>query len=922
MGEAERLAAGRRSTASGPDYGTQVAVDAKGNVYLAGFTQSPDFQTTPGAAFPAPSQSPGGGGSNQVFVQKLSPGGVNPIYSTYLGLGVFNSNHPLGMRVDASGNVYLAAMIFNNPLPVTGTPIDPNGIIGVYKVAPGGDHLIYATQVQPGFDYTMPVALAIDSSGYAYVASGDSTLSLSKIDPTGMSQLFSYQTVFSKYPEGIADIAVGPDESIYIAGTTAQGGLATTPGAMTTMPTSAAAAGPHGFLMRIKADGSGPIYSTYIAGTQEDGIYALTVDASGAAYVGGYTFSLNANVNGQTVLMPGIQGTLLGIPAVPLDISTAFVMKVDPAGDAAGFSALLPGVSVSALALDSVGNLYAAGVFNPGGGSTNNTSDYLNTAGVNIEKIDPSGSILVYYSAIPTINDPPPYVSAPVVGLAVDSNGEAYLAGSSASLKIPEPHDIASASSHAYVLGVNAAPDQCDLQVTVQSIPPTYVPGSNLTAVFNIQNNGPSTAQDVVFSIPAKNLQNAILTSCQATGSGICSLASQNPTSVFIQAPRVEFDSLAPGASVTVTVTFSTYVAPDNMVATAVVSTSTSDVNQNNNTATAISLDNGVPITVRSSLSNSGSNPNLQCAISGSAVVAPAGLCSGAYVAANTQFQITWPSPQATNIGGYPAIFQQWSDGSTDNPRTFTATGPMNLDAVFELLIPPFLSSAGVTSAASYASNGVSPGEIIALFGFNLGASSSGQVQNGAFTTQSGSTTVMFDGTAAPIIYVSGMQSSVVVPYEVAGKNSTTITIETAGGSATAGVPVVPAVPALFTANSSGTGQASALNQDGTVNSFSNPASAGQVIVLYGTGEGLVQPVPADGTITTLPEPVPALPITVDIGGQPAQIIYAAEAPSLVSGVIQINAVIPNGISSNAGVPVTWKAGTYSSQPGVTIAVQ
>jgi uncharacterized protein (TIGR03437 family) len=246
----------------------------------------------------------------------------------------------------------------------------------------------------------------------------------------------------------------------------------------------------------------------------------------------------------------------------------------------------------------------------------------------------------------------------------------------------------------------------------------------------------------------------------------------------------------------------------------------------------------------------------------------------------------------------------------------------MTLNAVFELLVPPVLPAAGVTSAASYASNGVSPGEIVALFGLQLGVAASGQVQNGAFTTQSGSTRVLFDGTPAPILYVSEKQSSVVVPYEVAGKSSTTITIETDGGSATVSVPVVPAVPGLFTANASGTGQAAALNQDGTINSPSNPASAGQVIVLYGTGEGLVQPVPVDGTTTAPPEPVPALPITLDIGGQAAQLIYAAEAPSLVSGVIQINAVIPNGVSSNAGVPVTWKAGTYSSQPGVTIAVK
>jgi uncharacterized protein (TIGR03437 family) len=169
---------------------------------------------------------------------------------------------------------------------------------------------------------------------------------------------------------------------------------------------------------------------------------------------------------------------------------------------------------------------------------------------------------------------------------------------------------------------------------------------------------------------------------------------------------------------------------------------------------------------------------------------------------------------------------------------------------------------------------------------------------------------------------MSAAQASVVVPYEVAGKTSTTITVRSAGGSNSVQVPVVPAVPALFTANESGTGQAAALNQDGTVNSPANPANRGDVIVLYGTGEGLVQPLPADGTISSVPTPVPVLPITVIIGGQPAHVDYAAEAPSLTAGVIQINATIPAGIGNNQQVPVSWSAGTYSSQPGTTIAVK
>jgi uncharacterized protein (TIGR03437 family) len=58
------------------------------------------------------------------------------------------------------------------------------------------------------------------------------------------------------------------------------------------------------------------------------------------------------------------------------------------------------------------------------------------------------------------------------------------------------------------------------------------------------------------------------------------------------------------------------------------------------------------------------------------------------------------------------------------------------------------------------------------------------------------------------------------------------------------------------------------------------------------------------------------------IGGQPAQVNYAAEAPGLISGVIQINAVIPSTVAPGDHVPVVWYAGSYSSQVGVTIAVK
>jgi uncharacterized protein (TIGR03437 family) len=209
----------------------------------------------------------------------------------------------------------------------------------------------------------------------------------------------------------------------------------------------------------------------------------------------------------------------------------------------------------------------------------------------------------------------------------------------------------------------------------------------------------------------------------------------------------------------------------------------------------------------------------------------------------------------------------------------------------------------------------------VTLFGVNFGPGGSAAVQNGKFPSVINGTSVMFDGYSAPLVFANNTQVNAIVPYEIAGQASTTITVQGGGKSGTATVPVVQAVPALFTSNGSGIDQAAALNQDFTVNSPSSPANPGDVIVLYGTGAGLVNSSPADGTISGSSAATPNLPITVTIGGTPAQILYGADAPGLVSGVIQINAVIPKGIGYSHHVPVKWSAGSFTSPDGVTIAV-
>jgi uncharacterized protein (TIGR03437 family) len=104
-------------------------------------------------------------------------------------------------------------------------------------------------------------------------------------------------------------------------------------------------------------------------------------------------------------------------------------------------------------------------------------------------------------------------------------------------------------------------------------------------------------------------------------------------------------------------------------------------------------------------------------------------------------------------------------------------------------------------------------------------------------------TRVLFDGVAAPLIYVSQNQISAVAPYSLAGKSTAELQVEYKGKLTKQVVlPVVGTAPGLFTLDSSGRGQGAILNQDYSVNGASNPATGGDIVILYGTGEGQTSP--------------------------------------------------------------------------------
>jgi uncharacterized protein (TIGR03437 family) len=243
---------------------------------------------------------------------------------------------------------------------------------------------------------------------------------------------------------------------------------------------------------------------------------------------------------------------------------------------------------------------------------------------------------------------------------------------------------------------------------------------------------------------------------------------------------------------------------------------------------------------------------------------------------------------------------------------TVTTPGPVQ---------PMLLGS--VASAASEIPAAVSPGEIIAIHGQNLGPAVPAGPSvdaSGRFSTTVAGVRVLIGGVAAPILYASQYEINTVVPYEVAGQSALSFQVQNSSGFTQPwDVPSAASAPGIFTADGTGVGAGAILNQDNTLNTPSNPAAAGTVIQIFATGEGLTNPPGATGSVAQ-GQHQPVLPVVVTIGGIQAQAVYAGSAPLEIEGLFQVNPIVPAGIAASDAVPVVLTVGPAQSQTA-TIAV-
>ncbi len=272
------------------------------------------------------------------------------------------------------------------------------------------------------------------------------------------------------------------------------------------------------------------------------------------------------------------------------------------------------------------------------------------------------------------------------------------------------------------------------------------------------------------------------------------------------------------------------------------------------------------------------------------------------------------PSMVQTDPNGQASA--QIALGNTVGPATITATaGTASATFSFSVTGSPGPVVNAVVNGASFVGGGIVPGEIATVFGTNLTSNTGINLASSlplpaVFLNVS----VIVNDPPVPLFAVDNVngqqQVNFQVPWGVAGHANASVAISNNGVTGTAiNVPVLAAQPGIFSYNVGGNNFGAILHADFQLADTGHPAVAGETVLIYCTGLGMVNSPPADGVAgngqTTVATP------DVTIGGTQAAVSFSGLAPGFV-GLYQINAVVPAGLTTG-NQPVVISMGSVSS---------
>jgi len=851
---------------------------------------------------------------------------VDPVleYSTYLGGPAFEQG--TGIRVDSNGFMYVS-MWERAPSDPTLNPFQQTSSVGyaafVVKFTPDGQGIVYVAYLG-GTGDTFTDALAVDKAGNTYVTGTTSVLDLpvkNAFQPQfggGNSDAFAVKfsadgrsIVYATYLGGSGDDGAGAI-ALDASGAVTVGGQTYSLDFPTHSPLQQYyGGGGDGFITRLAPDGKSLEFSTFLGGSGLDALHGLALDSSGFIYLTGFTSSINFPL--KNAFQPSFTAP------------SSFVTKLTPLADAIVYSTFLGGTGAFSIAVDASGSAYVSGVTS-GGLTTKNAFQptYGGQSDIFVARLNAAGSDLVfstYFGGSDT-----DYQNSNT--LALDSAGNVYVTGFTYSSDFPLKDSIQSfigattgyrtdafvlmftpSGSLVYSTLIGGHGEDGGGAITVDSSGTVYVTGDTYSDDFPLKNPfqstyggagdafvlkfAPNVAPPSPFSPTPGTVQFTFVMGGSAPAAQTISIPSGGPFSITTS--NAPWASVSPQSGNTPgTLTIS--VNPNGLAPE--VYSGTIQIMPPSGTpfTLPVTLNVLAPAPVVTSIV-----PSIVALNSGQAtfIVTGSGFTSASIIKfqASTELATTFidsgtlqfslPKNFFTAVGTYSVNVSN-PQTALSAPLTFTVGSP-----------PPVFVGTAVVNAASYASGSVAPGEIVTVFGTNLGTA--------------GNASVTFDGVPATLVYVAAMQVAATVPYSVGGGQMTSMVITSnAVASTPVSLNVTASAPGIFTSDASGMGQAAALNQDNTVNGASNPAAAGSVVALYGTG---------GGALTTDPLPRLTLPVSATVGGLPAQIFYAGIAPGLVQGAMQVNVQIPSGVTPGAAVPVAVMVGNALSNP-VTLAIQ
>ncbi len=423
------------------DAGQALAVDAAGNAYVAGVTNSNDFPTTPGAYRTTLS-------GGEVFIAKLNPTGTSLLYATYLG-GT-GSDRAFGLAVDTAGNAYVTGATASPDFPISTGALRntfASGEAFVAKLNNTGSALLYSTFLGGSGNETA-YSLAVDGTGNAYVTGLTSSSNfpttqsalkrtiggvfdafVTKINPTATALVYSTFLGGGGAETGFA-ISIDTAGNAFVAGST--GSIDFPVSANAYQKTFGGNTGQNdAFIAKLNNTGTTLTYATYLGGSGSDSAFGLAVDATGNAYVTGETARATSGAN--FPVTTGAWQAILGGGEPPND---AFIAKLNESGSALVYSTYFGGNGTDkgvGIALDSANNAYVTGLT----ASTNLTAVgggsgvYGDNIDAFVAGLNPTGAALTYFSYLGGgSNDTGS-------ALALSNTGEIYVTGASASAAFP-----------------------------------------------------------------------------------------------------------------------------------------------------------------------------------------------------------------------------------------------------------------------------------------------------------------------------------------------------------------------------------------------------------------------------------------------------------------------------------------------------